>query len=1012
MTTQTPPKKPEDSEHLESQPTPRFPINKNPRGGVMDDQNRPSGDASDPRGPGPDKVVTPQDLKSAESSASRPSTGTIGAEEKGLMGKAGDTVGKGYTGNESPGRLQRLRGMFTRRRAAAGGGAVGVVVGGLIIFGVAQGPFQFVNAAQILQKLHFERNENFGNRRTMKMLQRALRDSGTERGRLGFIRNDVADKWEKELVDKTGLKPAYSQKTGRFVGFEIVDENKAANTLSDLNDNKKSQRLVEKSFGKGAEIKTQAEMGGRQEIRGTRGEPIDEKRRIVDLSNVSYGDRGSYIKTIGRATGTYKVTSAIGSRLLIKRGGVDFQPYKNVKRKTNDKLADWRAKIRQDAAERDKKGVKTPEEIRAASEDKDGDGTPETDPGAEKASAEGKELIAEADNQLQEGGGNGESRSKLKTNLARGAGGAAMIGVLCTVRSFGDDVENYKYVNNALPMMRMGMRVISMGNGVMSGKGFSLDELGAFQEAFYDKEAKTSFLSARNIQAGIGKKQTGPDIPREAKLANVGDKPAFFNVVDSIPFLGETCGISDGFFGLPVIKQVTSVVGDIAGAATDLALGLADTNTEELMGDALAAASGNSVNVFAKGAEFGNLANTGAFLAANEQAISMGGSALSERQVAQLREESRLLDKDDYSNQSFFARYVDVSNSSSLVSKFLNNSPKSGSEFVGSVSSSFSNAWRSFAGALPVLGSWVHAADSAYDYGMRTYGFSLDEEKQFDDPYENADYVVPRLDELNEKYGKCFGMKVTADDNGPHIQTDELGSEDAFNAFKLDAKKSGYEQCNNPNDEDLLRYRFYLADAQTGLSLACYYDDEDACSEIGAASPRRQGEADSSSSVSVDGTVQELAKRLVDSGKLSDQDGRYMSQIKALANGNGSCKINPTILKMLVGIIEEGHTITMSSLNRRCTGVLTASGSASYHYRDGGGHAVDVVSFDGQGTNGGNAASVNYLKLALKYIPSGSGVGQFQAGGCGASFDFPEGISNFADSCNHVHIQVPIEGAR
>ena len=154
-------------------------------------------------------------------------------------------------------------------------------------------------------------------------------------------------------------------------------------------------------------------------------------------------------------------------------------------------------------------------------------------------------------------------------------------------------------------------------------------------------------------------------------------------------------------------------------------------------------------------------------------------------------------------------------------------------------------------------------------------------------------------------------------------------------------------------------------------------------------------------------TAREAAKELIKSDRLTDRDGRYMKQIRAVANGSNKCNVNPYIIKMLYGVVvKDGHRVTISSLNRKCTRVLTASGASSYHYRARGGHAIDVVSFDGNPTNGGNTASRHFLKAAAKYLPKKTGYGQVQ---CGSGFKIPKGGYGFNDTCNHQHVQVPVK---
>lgn len=162
------------------------------------------------------------------------------------------------------------------------------------------------------------------------------------------------------------------------------------------------------------------------------------------------------------------------------------------------------------------------------------------------------------------------------------------------------------------------------------------------------------------------------------------------------------------------------------------------------------------------------------------------------------------------------------------------------------------------------------------------------------------------------------------------------------------------------------------------------------------------------------GSAQDLAQQIVDAGNLTDQDGRYMAQIKNMAAKGpvaGTCNVNPTILKMLVGVtVQDGNKIVMSSLNRKCTGELTASGVGSFHYRNSGGHAIDVISFNGEAVDGKSAATAKYLEAASKYLPKNTGYGQVT--NCGSGFKVPEGSYAFEDTCDHQHLQVPVLKAK
>lgn len=178
--------------------------------------------------------------------------------------------------------------------------------------------------------------------------------------------------------------------------------------------------------------------------------------------------------------------------------------------------------------------------------------------------------------------------------------------------------------------------------------------------------------------------------------------------------------------------------------------------------------------------------------------------------------------------------------------------------------------------------------------------------------------------------------------------------------------------------------------------------------DLGEIGPSAEA-ATTSDTTAVSGSPQKLAKELVDSGRLTGP-AQYMDQIKAVADGKNSCNVNPTILEMLYGVVvQDNHRVNISSLNRKCTGSIAGAGVNSDHYKEGGGHAVDVTAFDGKPVAGGGGdATLKYLKAASKYLPKGTKYGQVTD--CGSGFKVPEGSSSFTDDpCNHQHIGVPIK---
>jgi hypothetical protein len=795
--------------------------------------------------------------------------------------------------SNSTGRVKRLMYSNKKKRYVLGGSLAGLTVAGAIaIFSIVQGPMQFVQFSQLLQKFHFSSNEDFGDDRTSKVLIYALLNKGAERGRLGVAANKAADKWEAKLLEETGLRPIYTKDTRRFVGFEIVDQDKADAFVGSSADRSKG---IERTMGKGASITTVDEArGGRGQLftRGGSSGTLEGKTKIVDLSSVkSYAERARFIHSIGKATDTSKLVSSIGSHLLTKRVGVSFHLLDNAQRKAGDKAADWKQEYREKRAKEDSNGVK-PQTV-GVQAGEDADGNPNATAEDIAASGEANEAIEEVADSI--------GKNTIKDVAGKiGGGTAAAVGVMCAARSLGDNIVDYKYANNALPMLRMGMHAISTGAQVMAafmlpGQDVNMDELGALNEAFFDPADGSSAMAANSIKANLGEKQNGVDIPPEASLKNVGNKPALFNAIDQIPILGTACGALDAVSNLPVIKQVSGAVSSVMWSTMTVPAQAIGVDPQGLLEDALAAVAGKGVDTLAQGGTYGALADTGAFLASSQSSLTMGGAPLTTAQTVGLKEEQQTQDRSDQQYASFTERYLDPLNTESLVASVFQRAPpvsSNANSLANNTASLFSSGFASlFSGAIPSV-----SAASVYDYGIPKYGWSQQDrdDTRFEDPYENADYIETTpglLDSLNDQYGeKCFGMTVTAgSDGGIQINSDSMGSEN-LNIFKIRAKHPDCDPANN-SDLNFLRYRFYLADSMTAASLACNEGDDSYCQMLGMESSSSSTSDSSSSSDDSSGTAtgstKELAQQLLDSKNVTPQTNPA-SSLRAAANGEKS----------------------------------------------------------------------------------------------------------------------------
>lgn len=159
---------------------------------------------------------------------------------------------------------------------------------------------------------------------------------------------------------------------------------------------------------------------------------------------------------------------------------------------------------------------------------------------------------------------------------------------------------------------------------------------------------------------------------------------------------------------------------------------------------------------------------------------------------------------------------------------------------------------------------------------------------------------------------------------------------------------------------------------------------------------------------SISGDAQSLATALVkdlDDGTLIMDPARgYSEQIRNVAHGTASadCGIDVRILQIITIALQHFTTVGISDLNRKCTGVLLGAGSESWHYKNGGGRAVDFDLLNGSSLTGGDANSMRLLSILDPLVPARSGLGQVN---CRAATAFQHFLQ-FNDFCTHLHIDV------
>ncbi len=859
------------------------------------------------------------------------------------------------------------------KRAALPSILSGLAVVAVIMFFVLQGPAQLAYFAQVLQKYHFTASQAFLAHRGALLIKFARTADTPQNRNLSYFGNTIADHYEKRLKAK---------------GIELEYDKRRVQRIR-INPNTPEGRSAIGSLKKqGVNVDSYMQNGGRSIV-----VPVDGSAGGAGNAQFRRHAISGMVDTLELGV----INDAMAKRILKKRGLVNLHPLKNKARAWDESLRKYYDARKEERAKYISDGTDNTVKKGKAGQTTDEDGNSSTSPDDERYASEG--------NEISEEGGDPktpieERTSKLKAKLTSGVGAVGYLTIVCAVKGLGDGVGNIRQQNIVEPLKRTGMYPVSADAQMRAGIDTNDDEVGSYIEDMYDEKTKTSVFSARSIQAEEGEKLTGPDMPDAAKPGK--NKPTFFTVVDDtvglIPGGSTFCGAVNSTAGGWILTGASVALlatGPISAAANSASAGFQYLILDTFMEDILRWIAGQQVDANPTGAQLGNYANYGARLAANETSISYGGVELSEDESLALKSER--LKKEDlfFKNSSFFARYLDINSANSLIAKtiFENN-------LLHTQASDIASILQIPVSLLSKLGSaitfgQVGAAGTSYDYGFPEYGFSLDEidDERFQDPYENARIVEPQLAELNEKYGKlCFNTTV----------------DPVTFALNQEADSKKYEEipnyCKDRSNELLTRYRFYLADMTNANCMALFEGlDTEGC--VNAQSSGGTASNDTPSGELVSGEDRDIAKQILDSGKVTG-DSRYISQIEAYANGNNDCHINSTVLRLIL-TIAQNHSIYITSLNRLCTGVLTDSGTSSYHYREKGGHAFDIGTVDGVSSTGATENDVKLLKEILPLLPSGSGIGQDTCGRSGLSL--PSGVTEFYDTCNHVHIQVPVD---
>jgi hypothetical protein len=768
------------------------------------------------------------------------STGTTGARSslmsKELAGAAGVT---GAATSLAGTAKNFFLGSRRRKQASAiGGGLTATIVGGFIAFTFVSGPFEFIHIAQLMEQMHFAPLQDESNDRLFKEMRYVHYQKNGEayKTNLGYIGNKLADKFDADLKAQ-GLESTYTDVFGLKDGYVIDRDNQQ---FKGMTDEEIEAHLNDKYSGDGKlQFSTITDADGNEHLFMKQPSGFFLSRRItrVTLQDADLG----------------RTTSAIGARIMGTRDGVTWHPLKKLDTKIYSTLESKYAEWQKERAQNEGEGIT--ENLKAQDDPQDQPG--ETDEQKAKAAAdaaststEGTEIGDQGDEVSKKAqSGASDSQSSLSSFTDRvsvkiTAGAAAGAGVLCMARGIVEKTPDIKQAQVALPLVRIGMRTVSEGNQIPSGQDVDADQISQDSKQLYDATTKTDWSAAQSIQAGTGHPNKG--VAPDSTLKTIGSGTPFDFLVSGSPLaslLNPVCSTAGqvaqnviGFLGGPVSFIGGTVVSSVVAPP------VMDKIAHYLAGQAVD-------YLGAKGAQFGSYVDYGTRLAANDQAISAGGRALSTPEEGTLAEATNGEAESQFDQHNIAYRLFNTSDRMSLISSVMDNQTNSVANNVSNVALAATTATRSLASTFSSIFSGIaHATPQPWDYGFPMMAFSDNEmdNASTSNPYANGDAVANLLDN-NGKNGepdyisladKCFGdtlQQISVPDpsgSGSDQVWDAQFGTDPVNIYSADYK-SIESSCNSTTDQDWLKIRFFIFDTQNMKAADCYNGDDQMCSEMG-----------------------------------------------------------------------------------------------------------------------------------------------------------------------------------
>ncbi len=766
-----------------------------------------SGDPSDPRGEGLDKVrgseaspsVYNPDGDSSQASSQSARAGLNNAESGGWdtnLGAAAAGVGRIGAAKQL---INFFWGSKTRRRNSVTGGVAGLAIaGGVVGLTLLSGPGQLIQLSHILQK-NFDAQNSAVSNRLNKLLPNSLnaQDAGETRlSTLGrqFLRpalNNLKDIGIEFQTDSTGGLKGTTIDTAKLV--------KQVPELKGMTISEQQSFLAEKfSSVSPDQIKFQG------------------NKFVIDASDFPMKSLSALSNDTLNLLADGKIVTAINERVLSSYFDLPslFHPIKKAS-------AAARKKLTTVAEEKQANADEVKSEI--------------TDP------VQSKTAVLRQSLKDKLGGSFGNTVTKVLITSA----------VACTIRSAADDAVQFNHDAIEVPATEETVRDMAVGEQEESGNDLTIEQAGGVAAGFSDKTG--TIWDGRAMQALTGEKQSGPDLSENiaqafsSKTTADGIKKA---VAINVPIVGNVTGalcsgpglIVQGIAGLAFF--IANIPDGGAGAFAKYAATQAATNAA--IGGVTYFLEHEMVNLIKdnaiipsvlSGPEGGNIMAWAGREAANMGGYAKGEVPLSAAESASIASAQQQQDEQQFRSESVFARVFDVNDYRSVAGRLADSMSPSLAQNAASAFSGLGSMW---SGLLSNLSSifmpHASAATTAYNWGFPQYGIpkTLLDDPNLADPYANGELVGKLLDAetsagittLTDKAMSCFGVSIAQDSNGQwNVTTQTL----------VDPHSQDYtdHNCTDLSDPNWRRVIMFIFDTRAMQALACFQGDDQSCQDAG-----------------------------------------------------------------------------------------------------------------------------------------------------------------------------------